>query len=121
MLLVRAEDGCAVRRDLRADLDVVGSSEGAYGVGDITEFCLGGPAASARMQSHLARFLPGVSVLSYAAESPASYLRDSYRRISSVCGNKETWCVVLRVVAPSVYGPSDLVGFCLVQIGRAHV
>ena len=141
-------------RDLRADLDVVGSGEGAYGVGDVTEFCLGGPAANIRMQSHLARFLPGVSVLSYApgAQEPAaivaagqevlrerdareyvlvakvrlpdggqplflicgqtsitnraaaSYLRDNYRRISSVHGNRENWCVVLRVVAPSVYG-----------------
>jgi hypothetical protein len=34
----------------------------------------------------------------------ASYLRDNYRRISSVHGARESWCVVLRVVAPSVYG-----------------
>lgn len=56
-------------RDLRADLDVVGSGEGTYGVGDLTEFCVGGPTANLRMQSHLARFLPGVSVLSYAPGS----------------------------------------------------
>jgi hypothetical protein len=49
-------------RDLRADLDVVGSDEGSYGVGDLTEFCVGGPRANVRMQSHLARFLPGVSL-----------------------------------------------------------
>ena len=141
-------------RDLRADLDVVGSGEGTYGVGDLTEFCIGGPAANMRMQSHLARFLPGVSVLSTAPESQqpaailaagqeflrerdareyvlvakvrlpdgghplflicgqtsitnraaASYLRDNYRRISSVHGNGKNWCVVLSVVAPSVYG-----------------
>jgi hypothetical protein len=141
-------------RDLRADLDVVGSGEGTYGVGDLTEFCIGGPAANMRMQSHLARFLPGVSVPSSAPESQqptailaagqeflrerdareyvlvakvrlpdgghplflicgqtsitnraaASYLRDNYRRISSVHGNGNNWCVVLSVVAPSVYG-----------------
>jgi hypothetical protein len=141
-------------RDLRADLDVVGSGEGAYGVGDLTEFCVGGPTANARMQSHLARFLPGVSIRSFAPDSPksaaivtagqeflrerdsreyvlvakvrppeggqplflicgqtsitnraaASYLRDNYRRISSAHGAGENWCVVLRVVAPSVYG-----------------
>ena len=34
----------------------------------------------------------------------ASYLRDNYRRISSAHGAAENWCVVLRVVAPSVYG-----------------
>ncbi|MGE5291877.1 MAG: hypothetical protein ACM3ML_32725 [Micromonosporaceae bacterium] len=141
-------------RDLRADLDVVGAGEGTYGVGDRTEFCVGGPSANVRMQSHLARFVPGVSILSYAPDSPksaaivaagqeflrergsreyvlvakvrppdggqplflicgqtgitnraaASYLRDNYRVISSVHGAGENWCVVLRVVAPSVYG-----------------
>ncbi len=141
-------------RDLRADLEVVGSDEGTYGVGDLTEFCVGGPTANVRMQSHLARFLPGVSIRSYAPDSQksaaivaagleflrerdsreyvlvakvrlpdrgqplflicgqtgitnraaASYLRDNYRRISSVHGAGENWCVVLRVVAPSVYG-----------------
>jgi hypothetical protein len=141
-------------RDLKADLDVVGSDEGTYGVGDLTEFCVGGPTANMRMQSHLARFLPGVSVLSYAPQeqkpaaiivgsqeflrerdsreyvlvarlrlpeggkplflicgqtgitnrAAASYLRDNYRRISAVHGDAENWCVVLRVVAPSVYG-----------------
>ena len=34
----------------------------------------------------------------------ASYLRDNYRRISSVHGVRENWSVVLCVVAPSVYG-----------------
>lgn len=141
-------------RDLRADLDVVGSGEGAYGVGDLTEFCVGGPTANVRMQSHLARFLPGVSILSFTPDSPrsaaivtagqeflrerdsreyvlvarvkapdggrplflicgqtgitnraaAAYLRDNYRTISSVHGAGENWCVVLRVVAPAVYG-----------------
>jgi hypothetical protein len=141
-------------RDLRADLDVVGSGEGTYGVGDVTEFCVGGPTANVRMQSHLGRFLPGVSIRSFAADSPksaaivaagreflrerdsreyvlvakvrpsdgghplflicgqtgitnraaASYLRDNFRRISSAHGAGENWCVVLRVVAPSVYG-----------------
>ena len=141
-------------RDLRADLDVVGSGEGTYGVGDVTEFCVGGPTANVRMQSHLARFLPGVSIRSYASDSQksgaivaagqeflrerdsreyvlvakarppdrgqplflicgqtgitnraaASYLRDNYRSISSAHGAGENWCVVLRVVAPSVYG-----------------
>src|SRR6266705_298380 len=46
-------------RDLRADVDVVAAGEGTYGVGDLTEFCVGGPAANTRMRSHLARFLPG--------------------------------------------------------------
>jgi hypothetical protein len=46
-------------RDLRADVDVVAAGEGTHGVGDLTEFCVGGPAANTRMQSHLARFLPG--------------------------------------------------------------
>jgi hypothetical protein len=141
-------------RDLRADLDVIGSAEGTYGVGDLTEFCIGGPTANVRMQSHLARFLPGVSILSFASGSPkstaivvagqeflrepnareyvllarvrppgggrplflicgqtgitnraaASYLRDNYPRISSAHAAGEDWCVVLRVVAPSVYG-----------------
>jgi len=141
-------------RDLRADLDVVGSGEGTYGVGDVTEFCVGGPTANVRMQSHLGRFLPGVSIRSFAADSPksaaivaagqeflreresreyvlvakvrpsdgghplflicgqtgitnraaASYLRDNFRRLSSAHGAGENWCVVLRVVAPSVYG-----------------
>jgi hypothetical protein len=70
-------------RDLRADLDVVGSGEGTYGVGDLTEFCVGGPTANVRMQSHLARFLPGVSIHSFAADSPRS---------------------AAIIVAPSVYG-----------------
>ena len=61
-------------RDLRADLDVVGSGEGAYGVGDCTEFCVGGPTANVRMQSHLARFLPGVSILSFTPDSPRPWL-----------------------------------------------
>jgi hypothetical protein len=141
-------------RDLRADLDVVGSGEGTYGVGDVTEFCVGGPAANVRMQSHLARFLPGVSVRSYPREShkpaviaaggqeflrepdareyvliararrpdggkplflicgqtaitnraAASYLRENYRGISSDHADGTNWCLVLRVVAPSVYG-----------------
>jgi hypothetical protein len=141
-------------RDLRADLDLVSSEEGTYGVGDLTEFCVGGPTANTRMKSHLARFLPGVSILSYAPESQkpdaivagrreflrerdsleyvliakvrlpdggkplflicgqtgitnraaASYLRDNYRRISPVHGDSGNWCVVLRVMAPSVYG-----------------
>jgi hypothetical protein len=141
-------------RDLKADLNVVGSGEGTYGVGDLTEFCVGGPTANVRMQSHLARFLPGVSILSFAPDSPkstaivtggreflrerdsleyvliakvrapeggrplflicgqtgitnraaASYLRDNYRLISSVHGGGENWYIVLRVVAPSVYG-----------------
>jgi len=140
-------------RDLRADLDVVGSGEGTYGVGDLTEFCVGGPTANMRMQSHLARFLPGVSIHSFAADSPksaaiitagqeflrepdsreyvlvakvrppdggqplflicgqtgitnraaASYLRDNYAAISSAHAARESWCVVLRVMAPSVY------------------
>jgi hypothetical protein len=141
-------------RDLRADLDVVSSVEGTYGVGDLTEFCVGGPTANVRMQSHLTRFLPGVSILPFASESPksaaivaagqeflrerdvreyvlvakvrpadgghplflicgqtgitnraaASYLRDNYRAIASGHGTGENWCVVLRVVAPAVYG-----------------
>jgi hypothetical protein len=141
-------------RDLKADLDVVSSGEGAYGIGDLTEFCVGGPTANVRMQSHLARFLPGVSIRSFAPDSPesaaivaagqeflrerdsreyvlvakvrpldgghplflicgqtaitnraaVSYLRDHYRRISSAYGAGQNWCVVLRVVAPSVYG-----------------
>jgi hypothetical protein len=57
-------------RDLRADLDVVAAGEGTYGVGDMTEFCVGGPSANVRMRSHLARFLPGVEVHSFAAGSP---------------------------------------------------
>jgi hypothetical protein len=141
-------------RDLRADLDVVGSGEGTYGVGDRTEFCVGGPTSNTRMQSHLARFLPGVSIRSAPPDSPdpgaivtagqefrrerdsleyvlvakvrppggghplflicgqtaitnraaASYLRDRYREISSAHGAAGNWCVVLRVVAPSIYG-----------------
>jgi hypothetical protein len=141
-------------RDLRADLDVVSSGEGTYGVGDVTEFCVGGPTANVRMQSHLARFLPGVSIRSSGPDTPqsaaivaagqeflrerdsreyvlvakvrlpdggrplflicgqtgitnraaASYLRDNYRMISSAHGAGDSWCVVLRVVAPSVYG-----------------
>jgi hypothetical protein len=141
-------------RDLRADLDVVGSGEGTYGVGDLTEFCVGGPTANVRMQSHLARFLPGISIRSAPPDSPdsgaivtagqeflrerdsreyvlvarirppvgghplflicgqtgitnraaASYLRESYHRISSARGAGENWCIVLRVVAPAVYG-----------------
>jgi hypothetical protein len=59
-------------RDLRAALDVVGSGEGAYGVGDLTEFCVGGPDANLRMKSHLARFLPGVSISPYAPDSQRS-------------------------------------------------
>ena len=141
-------------RDLKANLDVVDSDEGSYGVGDITEFCLGGPDANVRMQSHLARFLPHVSICPYApgsqrsiaivaagreflrepnsreyalvakvelpdCERPlflicgqtsitnraaVSYLRDNYRKISAVHAVRGRWCVVLRVVAPSVYG-----------------
>ena len=141
-------------RDLKADLDVVSSGEGTYGIGDLTEFCVGGPTANVRMQSHLARFLPGVSIRSFAPDSPesaaivaagqeflrerdsreyvlvakvrpfdggyplflicgqtaitnraaVSYLRDHYGRISSAYGAGQNWCVVLRVVAPSVYG-----------------
>jgi hypothetical protein len=141
-------------RDLRADLDVIGSGEGTYGVGDLTEFCIGGPTANVRMQSHLARFLPGVSIVSFAPDSPrsgaivaagqefprepnareyvlvakvrppgggrplflicgqtgitnraaASYLRENYPRISSAHRAGQSWCVVLCVVAPSVYG-----------------
>src|SRR6266851_3443857 len=141
-------------RDLRADLDVVGAGEGTYGVGDVTEFCVGGPTANVRMQSHLARFLPSVSIRSFAPDSPksaaivaagqeflrardsreyvlvarvrppgngrplflicgqtgitnraaVSYLRDNYRSIASAHGPGESWCVVLRVVAPPVYG-----------------
>jgi hypothetical protein len=141
-------------RDLRADLDVVSSDEGSYGVGDLTEFCVGGPSANMRMKSHLTHFLPGVTVLSYAPDShkpatiavgaeeflrepdareyvlvakvrvadngrplflvcgqtgitnraAAAYLRDNYRRISSTHGDRENWCLVLRVLAPSVYG-----------------
>lgn len=34
----------------------------------------------------------------------AAYLRDNYRRISSAHGAGENWCIVLRVVAPPVYG-----------------
>jgi hypothetical protein len=33
----------------------------------------------------------------------ASYLRDNYRKISSAHGTTDRWCIVLRVVAPSVY------------------
>ena len=141
-------------RDLKADLDVVGSDDGTYGVGDVTEFCLGGPDANTRMQSHLAHFLPGVSICSYTPGSPrslaiiaagqeflrepnsreyallakvklpdserplflicgqtaitnraaASYLRDNYRKISSTHGTADRWCIVLRIVTPSVYG-----------------
>jgi hypothetical protein len=143
-------------RDLKADLalDVVGSDEGTYGVGKHTEFCLGGPDANVRMQSHLDRFLPGVSFCSYAPGSrrslaiiaagqeflrepnsceyvllakvkppdsgrplflicgqtaitnraAASYLRDNYQKISSAHGITGRWCIVLRVVAPPVYG-----------------
>jgi hypothetical protein len=34
----------------------------------------------------------------------ASYLRENFRAISSAHGAGENWCVVLCVVAPSVYG-----------------
>jgi hypothetical protein len=34
----------------------------------------------------------------------ASYLRDRYTEISSAHGAGENWCIVLRVIAPSVYG-----------------
>jgi hypothetical protein len=106
------------------------------------------------MQSHLARFLPGVSVRSAPPDSPdpgaivaagqefrrerdsreyvlvarvrppggghplflicgqtaitnraaASYLRERYGEISSAHGAGGSWCIVLRVVAPSIYG-----------------
>ena len=141
-------------RDLRADLDVAGADERAFGVGDVTEFCVGGPAANVRMRSHLARFLPGVTVTSASASSPvpsviavggqefvrepgsrdyvlvarlsppggrrplflicgqtaianraaASYLRDRYRAITSAHDAGENWCVILRVLAPGIYG-----------------
>jgi hypothetical protein len=141
-------------RDLRAELDVVGSGEGAYGVGEVTEFCVGGPTANVRMQSHLARFLPGVSIHTFTPDSPksaaiitagqeflrdpdsreyvlvarvrpadgerplflicgqtgitnraaAAYLRDNYHTISAAHAATESWCIVLRVVAPAVYG-----------------
>lgn len=72
-LLVAAVAALAkLTRDLRADLDVAGSGEGTYGAGDLTEFCVGGPAANARMQSHLVHFLPGVSVLSFDPHAPTS-------------------------------------------------
>jgi hypothetical protein len=68
-------------RDLRADLDVVGADEGSYAVGDLTEFCVGGPTANVRMHSHLTRFLPGVSVLSYP--------REAHQPTSIVVGSQE--------------------------------
>lgn len=67
------------RRDVYALVDVgnlveqVGSrvelrsaDELLEGIGDRTEFCIGGPDTNARTAAHLASFLPGVVVRSYA-------------------------------------------------------
>src|SRR3984893_13534896 len=42
-------------RDLKADLDVVGSGEGTYGMGVVTEFCVRCLTATVGMPAHLSR------------------------------------------------------------------
>jgi hypothetical protein len=60
---VQALVDLAVRlRELGAEPQVVPFDQLAEAPGQQTEFCIGGPAVNARTQTHLARYLPGVTM-----------------------------------------------------------
>ena len=60
---VQALVDLAVRlRELGAEPEVVPFDQLAQAPGQQTEFCIGGPTVNARTQTHLARYLPGVTM-----------------------------------------------------------
>ncbi|HZD72257.1 MAG TPA: hypothetical protein VFA45_26075 [Actinomycetes bacterium] len=55
-------DLAVLLRELGAEPEVVPFDQLAEGPGHQTEFCIGGPTVNARTQTHLARYLPGVTM-----------------------------------------------------------
>jgi len=52
----------ALIKDCGAQADVVAHDEAQRGLGEHTEFCIGGPASNVRTAAHLRSLLPGVTV-----------------------------------------------------------
>src|SRR6266545_6889124 len=52
--------------ELGGQVDVRSSDELREGIGDRTEFCIGGPDSNPRTAAHLASFLPGVVIHPYS-------------------------------------------------------
>ena len=79
-----------------ASADVLVSDADLRGVGETTEFCIGGPSTNRRTAAHLARFVPGLTIASSEADPDGLTLRLADREFRRVPGAEE-YVLILRI------------------------
>jgi len=73
-----------------ASADVLVSDSDLRGVGETTEFCIGGPSTNRRTAAHLARFVPGLTVVPMGADPDGLALRLAGREFTRAPGSRST-------------------------------
>jgi hypothetical protein len=147
-------------RECGARAEMIGATEAPTGVGQVTEFCVGGPTTNPRTAAHMRALLPGVRLEPYeksgrgltltvgmqryarrpdrvdhailarcggthgrplfvligqtatANLAAARYLAAHHRALRRTYGERDDFCLVLRVPEPDAYGADrvELVG-----------
>jgi hypothetical protein len=88
-------------RQCGASADVLVSDADLRGVGETTEFCIGGPSTNQRTAAHLRRFVPGLVANSYDVDPDGLTIHLAGREYRRVPGVKE-FVLIFRI--PIVVG-----------------
>lgn len=79
-----------------AAADVIVSDSDLRGVGETTEFCIGGPSTNRRTEAHLRRFVPGLTIDSYEDDPYSLTFHLAGREFRRVPGAEE-FVLVFRI------------------------
>ncbi|HEY0638236.1 MAG TPA: hypothetical protein VGD67_11370 [Pseudonocardiaceae bacterium] len=83
-------------RQCGASADVLVSDTDLRGVGDTTEFCIGGPIMNSRSAAHLARFAPALTIAPISEDPDGMTMRLAGKEFRRVPGAEE-YVLVLRI------------------------
>lgn len=81
-------------RGLGAQTSIVSWDQVREGIGDRTEFCIGGPDSNGRTRGHLMSYVPGVTMRPYHAQRDRLALAVGGQRFRLVSGEQEFAAVV---------------------------
>lgn len=82
-------DAVAIIQPFDPDVIVASSDDALEPVGDVTEFCIGGPDSNRRTIVHMREFLPGVKAYSYKDEEHRLEIRTERQSFSYKRGKRE--------------------------------
>jgi len=83
-------------RQCGASADVLVTDADLRGVGETTEFCIGGPSTNRRTAAHLSKFVPGLTIDSHETDPDGLTLRLAGRAFRRVPGVEE-FALVFRI------------------------